>query len=170
MVGPVMQLSRNIKALVLVCSGLILVATCWMVASCRTNAPPEGTGEKTFVLTDQQLLDTIQYRTFQYFWGGAEPNSGMARERYHVDGIYPENDKQIVTSGGSGFGLMALVVGMERGYITRQEGVNSLMKITGFLEQCDRFHGAWPHWMNGETGRVKPFSPKDNGGDLVETA
>ncbi len=70
-------------------------------------------------LTDDQLLDSIQYYTFQYFWDGAEPRSGMARERFHVDGVYPQDDKDIVTSGGSGFGLMALVVGMERGFITR---------------------------------------------------
>lgn len=121
-------------------------------------------------LSDEQLLDTIQYYTFQYFWEGAEANSGLARERFHVDGIYPQNDKHIITSGGGGFGLMALVVGMERGFISRQEGVERLERIVNFLEQSDRFHGAWPHWLNGETGEVKPFSKFDNGGDLVETA
>ena len=121
-------------------------------------------------LTDDQLLDSIQYYTFQYFWDGAEPRSGMARERFHVDGVYPQDDRDIVTSGGSGFGLMALVVGMERGFITREQGLARLGRILGFLEESDRFHGAWPHWIDGQTGRVKPFSPKDNGGDLVETA
>jgi hypothetical protein len=121
-------------------------------------------------LTDEQLLDTIQYYTFQYFWEGAEPVSGMARERFHVDGDYPLNDKHIVTSGGSGFGLMALIVGMERGFISRDQGIERLGRILGFLETCDRFHGAWPHWLNGETGRVQPLGEKDNGGDLVETA
>jgi hypothetical protein len=121
-------------------------------------------------MTDQQLLDSIQYRTFLYFWDGAEPSSGLARERYHVDGIYPQDDKHIITSGGSGFGLMALVVGMERGWISRQQGMERLERNIGFLESCDRFHGVWPHWLNGETGEVKPFSRRDNGGDLVETA
>ena len=121
-------------------------------------------------MTDASLLDTIQYLTFQYFWDGAEPVSGLARERYHVDGVYPQDDKHIITSGGGGFGLMALVVGMERGYITREKGIGRLQRIVGFLEKSDRFHGVWPHWLNGETGEVKPFSQKDNGGDLVETA
>lgn len=44
-------------------------------------------------------------------------------------------------------------------------GKNSL-----FLERADKFHGAFPHWWDGETGKIKPFSPKDDGGDLVETA
>jgi hypothetical protein len=94
----------------------------------------------------------------------------MARERFHTDNIYPENDKHIVTSGGSGFGVMALLVGIERGFITREEGRTQLEKIVHFLETADRFHGAWPHWWNGETGKTKPFSKYDDGGDLVETS
>lgn len=121
-------------------------------------------------LTDEQLLDSIQYRTFQYFWDGAEPNSGMARERFHVDGVYPENDQNVVTSGGSGFGVMAILVGIERGFITREAGLERLNKIADFLGKADRFHGVWPHWMHGETGKVKPFGSKDDGGDIVETA
>lgn len=121
-------------------------------------------------LTDQQLLDSVQYYTFQYFWDGAEPNSGMARERFHVDNDYPENDKHIITTGGGGFGLMAILVGIERGFITREQGLERFQKITDFLEKADRFHGVWPHWLNGETGKVKPFSKYDDGGDLVETA
>jgi len=121
-------------------------------------------------ISDDSLLSLVQYRTFQYFWNGAEPNSGMARERIHMDGVYPENDMNVVTSGGSGFGVMAILTGMERGFITRQEGVARFRKIVNFLQGADRFHGAWSHWIYGETGRVKPFSPKDNGADLVETA
>lgn len=121
-------------------------------------------------ISDDSLLTLVQYRTFRYFWDAAEPNSGLARERYHVDGDYPENDKNVVTSGGSGFGLMAILVGVERGFITRDEAVDRYFRIVDFLKKADRFHGAWPHWMYGETGKVKPFSPKDNGADLVETA
>lgn len=121
-------------------------------------------------ISNDSLLTLVQKRTFQYFWDGAELNSGMARERYHVDGEYPQNDQNVVTSGGSGFGIMAIIVGIERNFITRQEGVDRLRKITNFLKDADRFHGVWPHWMYGETGEVKPFSADDDGGDLVETA
>lgn len=114
------------------------------------------------VITDEELLTLIQQRTFRYFYDFAHPVSGMARER--------NSSGDIVTSGGSGFGIMALVVGMHRGFITRDEGLARLSKILGFLETCDRFHGAWPHWLNGSTGKVVPFSQKDNGGDLVETS
>lgn len=122
------------------------------------------------VLTDEALMDSVERRTFDYFWSGAEPNSGLARERINMDGIYPENDETVVTTGGSGFGILALIAGMERGYITREQGIERFERIVAFLERADRFHGAWPHWIEGETGRVKPFGKKDNGGDLVETA
>ena len=121
-------------------------------------------------LSDDALMDTVQRRTFNYFWEGAEPNSGLARERIHMDGVYPENDQNVITSGGSGFGIMAILAGIDRGYVTRQEGLERMEKIVSFLETADRFHGAYPHWWYGDTGKVKPFGQKDNGGDLVETA
>ena len=121
-------------------------------------------------LSDDALMDTVQRRTFNYFWEGAEPNSGLARERIHIDGVYPENDQNVITSGGSGFGIMAILAGIDRGYVTRQEGLERMEKIVSFLETADRFHGAYPHWWYGDTGKVKPFGQKDNGGDLVETA
>ena len=119
---------------------------------------------------ERRIFDTVQYKTFQYFWNGAEPNSGMACERVHMDNDYPEHDQHIVTTGGSGFGVMAIMVGIYRGWITETEGADRLIKILDFLEKADRFHGAWPHWIDGETGKVKPFGQKDNGGDLVESS
>lgn len=120
--------------------------------------------------SNDHLLDTIQYQTFNYFWEGAEPNSGLARERIHMDDVYPTSPKNTVTIGGSGFGFMALLVGVKRGFISREEALNRYVKMVGFLEKAERFHGAWPHWLNGETGKIVPFSKKDTGGDLVETA
>lgn len=139
-------------------------------AGTRDNKKSINTLSPAIEISDDSLLTLVQYRTFQYFWDGAEPNSGMARERFHVDNVYPENDKNVVTSGGSGFGLMAIIVGIERGFITRDEGYSRVNQIVDFLKKADRFHGAWPHWLNGETGKVKPFSQKDDGADIVETA
>lgn len=129
-----------------------------------------ATESATEQVADDSLLTMVQEQTFQYFWDGAEPSSGMARERIHLDGDYPSNDQNVITSGGSGFGIMAILVGIERGFITREEGLERYQKILNFLETADRFHGVYPHWWYGETGKVKPFSAKDDGGDLVETA
>lgn len=121
-------------------------------------------------LSDESLLDSIQKQTINYFWEGAEPNSGLARERIHMDDNYPTSPKNTITTGGSGFGLMAILVGIERGYIPKDEAFLRFEKIVDFLDKADRFHGVWPHWLNGETGKMVPFSKKDNGGDLVETS
>lgn len=122
------------------------------------------------MMSDDQYLDTIQYQTINYFWEGAEPNSGLARERLHMDDVYNSSPKNTVTTGGSGFGFMAILVGVKRGYITREAALKRYVQMIDFLEKADRFHGAWPHWLNGETGKIVPFSAKDTGGDLVETA
>jgi hypothetical protein len=119
---------------------------------------------------DRAIFDTVQRATFRYFWDGAEPVSGLARERLHIDHVYPQKDSTVVTSGGGGFGVMALIAGMDRGWIGRRDALDRFDRILRFLETSDRFHGAWPHWWQGETGRVKPFSKYDDGGDLVETS
>ncbi len=113
-------------------------------------------------ISDEELLTLIQSQTFKYFWDYGHPVSGMARER--------NSNGNTVTSGGSGFGLMAMIVGVERGFITRSEAIERWKKIFDFLENADRFHGAWSHWLDGNTGVVRPFSQRDNGGDIVETA
>lgn len=114
------------------------------------------------LLSDEALLDKIQQYTFRYFWEFAHPVSGLARER--------DTSGELVTIGGSGFGLKAILTGIHRGFISRGEGVERLQKIVTFLENADRFHGVWPHWMNGSTGRTIAFSTNDDGADLVETS
>ena len=146
----------------------MLVGSCLNI-SCQSSSSIIET-KSTTRLTDDELLTTVQLNTFQYFWDGAEPNSGLARERIHMNGIYPSDDKNIITTGGSGFGVMAILVGIERGFITREEGLVRFERIVHFLETCDRYHGVWSHWIDGETGKTKPFGREDNGGDLVETA
>ncbi len=151
---------------------LIFIILLFCTISCNnkvSNSTKEPANEE-LVITDEALLDSVQRRTFNYFWEGAEPVSGMARERYHVDGDYGQHDKNTVTSGGSGFGIMAIIAGIDRGYVTREQGLERLTKIVSFLEKADSFHGVFPHWWNGETGRVVGFSDRDNGGDLVETS
>ncbi|MFZ0826549.1 MAG: glucoamylase family protein [Verrucomicrobiia bacterium] len=113
---------------------------------------------------DDELLDMVQESCFRYYWEAAHPNAGMALE------ILP-GDENLVAVGASGFGIMALIAGTERHFITREQCAERLLKITRFLSKADRFHGAWPHFLNGATGRVvNYFGTYDDGGDLVETA
>jgi hypothetical protein len=115
-------------------------------------------------MTDDELLTMVQEACFRYYWEGAEANSGMARENI------PGRQNMIAT-GASGFGIMALLVGTERQFITRDESITRFLKILAFLEKADRFHGVYGHFMDGPTGKVEPFfGSRDNGADLVETS
>jgi hypothetical protein len=138
-------------------------STIWILGAIMLVATHTGCKpDVELQLTDEKLLDLVQHQTFKYFYDFGDPVSGMARER--------NSSLDTVTTGGTGFGLMTMLVGMERGFITRQEGIDRIFQIVDFLENADRFHGAWPHWLSGSTGKVIPFSEKDNGADLVETA
>lgn len=119
--------------------------------------------DKFPLVSDSALLDLVQQQTFKYFWDFGHPVSGLARER--------NSSGDIVTIGGSGFGIMAIVVGINRNFITRNQGLARMQTIVSFLKNtARRFHGAYPHWLNGITGDVVPFSAKDNGADIVETS
>jgi hypothetical protein len=117
-------------------------------------------------LTDSALLDLVQKQTFRYFWDFAHPVSGLARERSNITDYGPET----VTIGGTGFGIMGVIVATERKWITRDTAARFLLKMTKFLVKAPTYHGAFPHWMDGATGKTIPFSRKDDGGDLVETS
>ena len=118
--------------------------------------------------TDAEITEMVQKDALKYFWDYAQTNSKLARERYHTDN--PGQDANVVTTGGSGFGLMTILVGIKNGYVPKADAVSRLTTALQFLQNANRFHGAWPHWIDGNSGAVIPFGTKDNGGDLVETA
>lgn len=119
-------------------------------------------------LSDNALLEKIQKQTFRYFWDFGHPVSGLARERSNGQNYKYGDD--VVAIGGSGFGVMAIIVSAERKWVPRKEALTRITKIVDFLDHADKFHGAFPHWLNGTTGKVIPFSVKDDGGDIVETS
>ena len=113
---------------------------------------------------DSVLLDMVQKYTLKYFVDFAHPQTGLARERSN------DINGDIVTTGGTGFGLMAIIAGVERGFVPREKGLQIIDKTVAFLEKCEKFHGAWAHWYDGDSGKTFSFSQYDNGGDIVETA
>jgi hypothetical protein len=118
-------------------------------------------------LPDQDLLEAVQRQTFRFFWEGAHPVSGLAPDR-RTTRDEPVDD--LVAIGGSGFGVMAIIVAVERGWITRDAAAERIGRMLDLLCRATCFHGAYPHFMNGLTGATIPFSRKDDGGDLVETS
>jgi hypothetical protein len=128
------------------------------------SAPSTAARATTREFNDDELLQMVQEACFRYYWETAHPRAGLAPE------VLP-GDENLLALGGSGFGVMALIVGAERGFEPRERVAERLLTIVRFLSRADRFHGVWPHFLNGDTGKVIPFFGKyDNGGDLVETA
>ncbi|HUR11014.1 MAG TPA: glucoamylase family protein [Flavitalea sp.] len=134
-----------------------------VTAQCRQQAKPAIQQN----LTDDQLLDLVQKQTFRYFWDFGHPTSGLSRERSNVAYNY---GNEVVTTGGTGFGVMSIIIAADRKWITREEAVTRLLKMIDFLRKADHYHGIFPHWLNGETGKIIPFSRKDDGGDIVESS
>jgi len=145
-----------------------VLLTCFLFAQ---NKAANSTGIKTVGviknLSDSSLLDIVQRQTFRYFWDFGHPVSGLARERSNEAYGY---GNEVVTIGGSGFGIMGMIVAVERKWITRDQAVDRMLRIINFLSKANSFHGVFPHWLHGSTGKVIPFSRKDDGGDLVETS
>ncbi|HVW69083.1 MAG TPA: glucoamylase family protein [Steroidobacteraceae bacterium] len=118
-------------------------------------------------LSENELLDAVQRRTFRFFWEGAQPDSGMARDRIPVG---PADREDLVVTGGTGFGVMALIVAVERGWVTRDEALARLRVMLDVLYRATCYHGVFAHFINGRTAATIPFWRKDDGGDLVETS
>jgi hypothetical protein len=132
--------------------------------SYNESTPSSVTSATTKSMTDEELLTMVQEASFRFYWEGAEAASGLAKES--IPGRH-----NMIATGASGFGLMALIAGAERKFITREQAVERFLKIVNFLEKADKFHGAVSHFIDGPSGKVEPFfGPRDNGGDLVETS
>ncbi len=130
----------------------------------RESSASNEVTARTHPMSDDDLLTMVQRGDFNFYWDGAHPHAGMALE------VLPGDENQVAV-GASGFGIMALIVGIERGFITREMGSGRMQQILNFLRSANRYHGVWPHFLDGQTGRTMAvFGKYDDGGDLVETA
>ena len=133
----------------------------------RASHPPSAGDERDRALSDEQLLDLLQRQTFRYFWEGAHPLSGLALDRCHRRA---DEQHTAVSVGGTGFGVMALLVACERNWVSREQALARLALMLDCLEQATCYHGMYPHFLRGDTGATIPFSRKDDGADLVESS
>lgn len=164
-------IKKNYKMLVVA----FFMSSMWSSCSSGSDVEPpppdvvNPIADEIPVISNEELLDLVQEKTFNYFWDFAEPNSGMARERSQ-DEAYGGESPRIVTVGGSGFGIASFPIAVERGWVSRTDAIARLQKILTFLERADTYHGAFSHWYFGDTAKTRSFSSQDDGGDIVETA
>ncbi len=138
-------------------------------------------------LSDTALLETVQRQTFRYFWHYAHPVSGLSRERdntvygqYYWDWINEADSMPNISThafgpdacamAGTGMGIMATLVAVNRQWIGRDTAVKRLIKMVNFLLLADSYHGIYPHFINGTTGKPIVFGRLDDGADVLETA
>lgn len=154
----------------------LLLSFIFLHTACLLPAQTSATKKKAAIpytlkieknISDSALVDLVQKQTLRYFWDFAHPVSGMARERSNESFNY---GKEVVTTGGTGFGVMAIIVGVDRGWIARDTAARFLLRMVKWLSKADSYHGVFPHWYNGETGKTIAFSRKDDGADLVESS
>lgn len=119
-------------------------------------------------LPDEALIEAVQRQTFRFFWEAGHPVSGLAPDRCNTTGSTPADG--VMAIGGTGFGVMALIVAAERGWISRAQAIQRLTAILELLCRATCYHGSFPHFIDGRSGATIPFGRKDDGGDLVETA
>ena len=154
-----------------ICLSVMLLVTSVIAFAQRNPRSPEPAAKETIAsrekLPDSALLELVQKQTFRYFWDFGHPTSGLARERSNRAYDYGH---ETTTTGGTGFGIMSIIVGAERKWVTRQAAAERILKMVNFLLKADHYHGIFPHWLNGETGKTIPFSRKDDGADIVESS
>ena len=149
------------------CVCFLLTIGCANAQKKAVSTPAFDATKRPKDLSDTALLELVQKQTFKYFWDFGHPVSGLARERSNQSYDY---GNEVVTTGGSGFGIMSIIVAAERKWITREQAAERMNKVVKFLWKADSYHGVFPHWLDGATGKTIPFSRKDDGADLVETS
>ncbi len=102
---------------------------------------------------DEQLLDDIQRGAFQYLWREVGEPARLVRDRTSTD---------ISSVAAVGFQLSALPIGVERGWITRDEGqARALVILRALTSRSDNKHeGIYQHFVDHHTAGHRPDAPE----------
>lgn len=99
---------------------------------------------ETKTATDEELLDFIEAAHVNYFIERTEVNSGMHAVQFGVD-------HATVSVKETGLSLLAQIVGTERGVVSRPATRSRLVRILDFLDEVDRYQGAFPAFIDGRS-------------------
>lgn len=120
----------------------------------RVYEDPKSTPGKT-VLTpdDEKFLDDIEHRGLQFFIDNADPVTGLMRDRGNARGGVGNNSDDVASIASVGFGLTAYCIGVERGWMTRQDAYDRSLRVIQFLhDHGPAVHGTFYHFLNMRTG------------------
>ncbi len=143
----------------LICTAL-LISTTWLGAVAEpinqgtaATATDDRSTYDDLSTEDQELIDQIQRKAFDYFWDGFDPSTGL---------IADAGRRRRTSVATSGFGLSAYCIGVDRGWVTRQEAYDRvLVTLNSYFDDPeveDDFcvegkYGLFFHFINVDTGR-----------------
>jgi hypothetical protein len=138
------------RAIVLILALSFLPVLCWP----RSASTRPLSRESSSASLDQSFLDDLQHRSFQYFWEQADPNTGLVPDRARTDNsLLDENHRNLGSIAATGFGLTALCIGAEHGWITAEQArERTRITLHFFANQATQQHGWFYHWLDTKSG------------------
>src|ERR1041385_2069456 len=104
----------------------------------------------TLSAEDDAFLEDLSRRSFQFFWDASDPNTGITREHMNCDGSpYRAEVRDIGSTGATGFGVTALCIGAEHGWVPRDKArQRALNTLRYYADRAPGEHGWFYHWLN----------------------
>ncbi len=153
---PVFLFARYASASVKASLFLVLLVSLASTQVARGHRAPTQVPQAKQALSqlDQSFIEDLQHRSFRYFWEQANPKTGLVPDRARMDGsALDENHQNVASIAATGFGLTALCIAAERGWITpaeSRERVRNTLRF--FAEQAFHKNGWFYHWLDARTG------------------
>ena len=103
---------------------------------------------------DDAFLEDLSRRAFQFFWDATDPNTGITREHWYWNGTpYPAERRDVGSTGATGFGITALCIGAEHGWVPREQArQRALNALRYYALHAPQEHGWFYHWLNVVNG------------------
>jgi hypothetical protein len=146
---------RRGVALILVVALLALVALGACVSGGADSHRPVAPSDAYARLpaAHQAFLDTLEHRTFQWFWDLSDARTGLTPDRWPT--------RSFASVGAVGFALTAYPIGAERGWVTRAQAAERVLATLRFFWSAPQdstehgvtgYQGFFYHFLVPETG------------------
>ena len=136
----------------------VLCLSIMLMPSLLQGHPLPEAGPRSFK-SDDAFLDYVERQTFRYFWDEANPRNGLIRDR--------SGEGSPCSIAAVGFGLSAINIAVERGWIERADGATRVLRTLQTLWDtpqgaratgCAGYHGWFYHFLDMNTGTRAPGS------------
>lgn len=103
---------------------------------------------------DRTFVEDLEHRSFTYFWEQTDPGTGLVMDRARMDGGRAKGpSRNIASLAATGFGLTAICIGAQHGWISKQQGADRVRAtLKFFANKASEEHGWFYHWMDASTG------------------